>query len=87
MDNLIAVSEKIANSSEDTPIDEKKFVAYMRELPIWNFFRMNQSTYLSQPEEEKARLIAEYYRSMSEGNKDMFFLVFFVVVWKLSGFF
>ena len=76
MDNLITLSEQSADSLEETPIDEKKFVEFMRECPILNFFKMSQSNYISKPHEEKARLITEYYKSMSQGKKDMFCLFF-----------
>ena len=80
MDRLITLSEQSADSAvEDFLIDENKFVEFMRECPIWTFFKISQTDYISKPPEEKARMISEYYKSMSKGNTDMlFFIIYFV---------
>ena len=74
MEKLISISEKCTSDDEETAIDEKKFVEYMRECPIWTYFKMSHANYVSKPHHEKAQLIATYYKAMSKGNKDIFFL-------------
>ena len=80
MENLIVLSEQSASS--EVLINEEKFVSYMRKCPIWQFFNMTQSTYVSKSHTEKAQLITEYYKSMSEGNKDIICLIclFFIFI-------
>ena len=79
MDRIITLSEKNASPDvEDFRIDENKFVEFMREYPIWTFFKISQTDYLSKPHGEKARLISEYYMAMSKGNTGMLFFIFFV---------
>ena len=81
MDKLITLSEKSASSDvEGFHIDEKKFVEFMRECPIWTFFKISQTDYLSKPHGEKAHLISEYYMAMSKGNRDMLFFLFLFIV-------
>ena len=69
MDLIVSLSEKSYDSHEELKTDDKKFVSFMRECPIWSFFRMSQSVYVNQPHEEKCRLISEYYKSMSKGKR------------------
>ena len=77
---LLYSSEQSASS--EVLINEEKFVSYMRKCPIWQFFNMTQSTYVSKSHTEKAQLITEYYKSMSEGNKDIICLIclFFIFI-------
>ena len=57
MDRLIALSDKSASSDvEDFRIDENKFVEFMRECPIWTFFKISQTEYLSKPHGEKSTI-------------------------------
>ena len=39
MESLIALSDKCASAEEETNIDETKFVEFMRECPIWTYFK------------------------------------------------
>ena len=84
MDKLIALSDKCASAEEETNIDETKFVKFMKECPIWTFFKMSQSAYVSKPHHEKAHMISEYYKAMSKGNMDIFYLLF-VICFKAAG--
>ena len=87
MEKLICLSEKCASDDEETAIDESKFVQYMRECPIWIYFKMSHANYVSKSHHEKVQLIATYYKAMSKGNKDIFFVLFFVClffVWILN---
>ena len=84
MEKLICISEKCTSEDDDAAIDESKFIQYMRECPIWIYFKMSHANYVSKPHHEKAQLIATYYKAMSKGNKDIFCyfvccLIFFVV--------
>ena len=76
MDNLIALSDKCASAEEETNIDETKFVEFMRECPIWTYFKISHSAYVSKPHHEKAQMISEYYKAMSKGNTDIFFICY-----------
>ena len=50
MDRLITLSEQSASSNvEDFRIDENKLVDFMRECPIWTFFKIAQADYISKP--------------------------------------
>ena len=82
MEKRICLSEKCASDDEETAIDESKFVQYMRECPIWIYFKMSHANYVSKSHHEKVQLIATYYKAMSKGNKDIFllFCLFFLFV-------
>ena len=78
MDNLIALRDKCASAEEETNIDETKFVEFMRECPIWTYFKISYSAYVSKPHHEKAQMISEYYKAMSNTdmcNTDIFLFV------------
>ena len=77
MENIISLSEKSAFAEEEeTNIDETKFVQYMRECPIWIFFKISHASFVSKPHHEKAQMISKYYKAMSKGNTDIFYLLF-----------
>ena len=77
MENIISLSEKSAFAEEEeTNIDETKFVQYMRECPIWIFFKISHASFVSKPHHEKAQMISNYYKAMSKGNTDIFYLLF-----------
>ena len=65
MERLIALSE---TSPQAEKIDEAKFVSFMKECPIWDYFKISQSSYLSIPKEEKSKMISDYYKSMWDGK-------------------
>ena len=75
MDKIISLSDKCASAEEETNIDETKFVEFMRECPIWTYFKISHSAYVSKPHHEKAQMISEYYKAMSKGNTDIFLFV------------
>ena len=76
MDKLISLIEKCASAEEETNIDESKFVEFMRECPIWTFFKVSHSAYVSKPHHEKAHMISEYSKTMSKGNTGIFVNLF-----------
>ena len=65
MDRLILLNE---TSPQAEKIDEAKFVSFMRECPIWDYFKISQSSYLNMPNEEKSKMISDYYKNMSDGK-------------------
>ena len=67
MDKLVAITESVASQSS-SEINEEKFVSFMRECPIWDYYRITQVAYLGQSHEEKMRLISDYYKKMLEGK-------------------
>ena len=71
MERLIAISEASPPLCE---IDEEKFSTFMQKRPIWLHYAISQDTYLKKSNEEKARVINEYYRFMVKGNKLLFVL-------------
>ena len=82
MGKIIALSE---TSPQVVDINEGKILSFMRELPIWEFYKISQSVYLNHTKEEKSKMISEYYRKMSEGEMvDIFFLLFCLVsdIWQ-----
>ena len=54
MDRIISLSDKCASAEEETNIDETKFLEFMRECPIWTYFKILHSAYVSKPHHEKA---------------------------------
>ena len=84
MENIISLSEKCASADEEetTNIDENKFIQYMRECPIWIFFKISHASYVSKPLNEKAQMVSKYYKAMSKGNTDIIFICYlFFFVW------
>ena len=71
MERLIAISEASPPLCET---DEEKFSTFMQKRPIWLHYAISQDTYLKKSNEEKARVINEYYRFMVKGNKLLFVL-------------
>ena len=59
MENIIAITEKTA-AQTSSEINEEKFISFMREYPIWDYYRISQTVYLAQSHEEKVRLITDY---------------------------
>ena len=74
MERIIAISEA---SPPLCKIDEEKFSTFMQKRPIWVHYAISQDTYLKKGNEEKPRMINEYYRFMVKGN-NLLFVVFFV---------
>ena len=64
---------KIVSLSESSPqisnIDKAKFVRFMQQTPIWDYFKITQHKYLSYSVEEKTALISEYYKYMEQGKR------------------
>ena len=65
MDKIIALSE---SSPQVHEIDADKFVTFMQRKPIWLHFSISQDSYLRKSNEEKARMINEYYNYMVNGK-------------------
>ena len=72
MDRLVSITENVASQSSE--INEEMFTAFMRECPIWDYYRITQTAYLAQSHDEKMRLISNYYKKMSEGKIRLIFL-------------
>ena len=70
MDKIIAISE---SSPSVTDIEEKKFVDFMREKPIWEHFSISKDKYLTKTNQEKTLMIRQYYDYMVNGK--IFFLL------------
>ena len=62
MDRIIALSES------DAEIDADRFASFMQRKPIWLYFSITQDSYLSKTNEEKSRMINEYYNYMVKGK-------------------
>ena len=71
MEPIIALSEA---SPQINNIDAEKFSTFMKRNPIWQFYSLTQDCYLQKTNEEKIRLIDNYYKSMMEG-KILFFYI------------
>ena len=72
MERIIALSE---TSPQLPEVDAEIFSKFMQRKPIWQFYSLTQDSYLQKTNEEKIRLIDNYYKSMMEG-KICFFFVF-----------
>ena len=78
MDRLIAISE---TSPQTEKLDDAKFVSFMREYPIWDFFKISQSAYVNLSNQEKSLRISEYYQKMLEGKIFDLFCFLDCVLW------
>ena len=65
MDKIIALTE---SSPQGVVIEEAQFTKFMQTTPIWYYFKIAQSNYLSYTKEEKMKLINDYYTSMQQGK-------------------
>ena len=65
MERIIALSEA---SPQPIDIDAEKFSTFMQRKPIWQFYSLTQDCYLQKTNEEKIRLIDNYFKSMMEGK-------------------
>ena len=65
MDRIIALSE---SSPQILEIDADRFASFMQRRPIWLYFSITQDSYLSKTNEEKSRMINEYYNYMVKGK-------------------
>ena len=69
---LVVIMDKIIAFIEFSPqgvvIDEAQFTRFMQTIPIWEFFKISQSKYLSYTKEKKMKLINDYYIGMQQGK-------------------
>ena len=65
MDKIIALTE---SSLQGVVIGEAQFAKFMQTTPIWDYFKIAQSKYLSYTKEEKMKLINDYYTGMQQGK-------------------
>ena len=65
MDRIIALSE---TSPQAEKIDEAKFLSFMKECPIWDYFKISQTVYLKLSNVDKSKMISGYYKNMSDGK-------------------
>ena len=70
-----AASENTSSSSTSMTVSPDKFQIFMKKNPIWNFFQICKSDYMGMPEVERAKLIDNYYRHMSDGKSNFNFLI------------
>ena len=69
MENIIKLSEFSSFSSNQAQsIDSEQFSLFMQRKPIWQFYSLTQDCYLQKTNQEKIRLIENYYKSMMEGK-------------------
>ena len=78
MDRIIALSE---SSPQIHEIDPDRFATFMQRKPIWLHFSITQDIYLRKTNEEKTRMISEYYNYLVKGKR-LFFL--FVLAWSFE---
>ena len=69
MEHIIGLSE---SSPQIAEIDAEKLSTFMQRKPIWQFYSLTHDCYLQKTNQEKIRLINNYYKSMMEG-KILFF--------------
>ena len=69
MDRIIALSE---SSPQILEIDADRFASFMQRKPIWQYFSIKQDSYLTKTNEEKTRMINEYYKYMVKGKRFLF---------------
>ena len=67
MQNIIKLSES-SSSTQGQSIDPEQFSIFMQRKPIWQFYSLTQDCYLQKTNQEKIRLIENYYKSMMEGK-------------------
>ena len=81
MDRIIALSE---SSPQIHEIDPDRFATFMQRKPIWLHFSITQVNYLRKTNEEKTRMISEYYNHMVKSKRFLF--VFYVkrLAWSLN---
>ena len=72
MDQIIALSEC---SPQILEINADRFASFMQRKPIWFYFSITQDSYLCQTNEEKTRMINEYYNYMAKGKLFDFFVI------------
>ena len=71
MEHIIKLSK---SSSQGEDINPEQFSIFMQRKPIWQFYSLTQDCYLQKTNQEKIRLIENYYKSMMQEGK-FFFLM------------
>ena len=71
-----AASNSVSSSEESMSVCPDKFSNFMKQNPIWNFYEISQSDYVSMPDGEKMKLINDYYNHMSNGKRKFDYLFF-----------
>ena len=72
MDHM-QITDQVSASQQKMVIDEKKFLEFMQQVPVWNFAKISQNHYLTYLREAKTDLIQKYYsymlnQSVQSGN-------------------
>ena len=79
MDSLIKAAENFdQKSSVEEPLDEKRFVQFIKKVAIWEFYGITKQAYLSMSEQEKRDRISKYYFDMKSRQNTGEFIYFFV---------
>ena len=68
-----AASENTLSTTTSMMVYPEKFSVFMKQNPIWNFYEISKNDYMGLPEEEKMKLIDDYYRHMSDGKSKFTF--------------
>ena len=69
MEDIIKLSESSATvTAQGQSIDAEQFSLFMQRKPIWEFYSLTQDCYLQKTNQEKIRLIQNYYKSMMDGK-------------------
>ena len=82
-DRIIALSE---SSPQIHEIDPDRFATFMQRKPIWLHFSITQDSYLRKTNEEKTRMISEYYNYMVKGKHFLFVFCVKRLAWSLNCF-
>ena len=79
MESLIKAAENFdQKSSVEEPLDEKRFVQFIKKVAIWEFYGITKQAYLSMSEQEKRDRISKYYFDMKSRQNTGEFIYFFV---------
>ena len=70
MDSLIKASHNFEQVNDE--FDEKVFIEFMKQIPIWDFFGISKEQYLAIPEKEKRVKISQYYSDMRSKSRGEF---------------
>ena len=63
-----AATQKTSSLTASMPVCPENFSAFMKQNPIWNFYKISKSDYMVMPDGEKMKLIDGYYKHMSNGK-------------------
>ena len=63
MDRYLNILEEPQPKVEEK-IDEEKLRFLASKITIWDFFRIQQSTYLGYSSQEKSRMFSDYYQRL-----------------------